>query len=417
MPVTKLVCPHCEKTVEIQASAVTRSRPCPECGQMVMLQMAEKSTKTKRRALLMGQAEPAAAASAEEPERTPTKSGMSRLEPSHEPQVLAGDAFERMRMDPEIHQFRRRLVIGGGTVAAIVIVLMILNLIRPVEVVSEKSSFSAALDRAGTSEAPVVKDGVSERPVAPMIAPEELLPPVSSGNLVFRPPGSQDLKTAKASTKAEAGANLARLAAAEEVIGKFLRAENWKQRAPLVRQATRVEPLMSIFYSKNADGPMAFDSLVEAKEISPMFSEHVVVFEGGGRRQATVEHTAEGPKVDWESFVGAGEMAWSDFLESKPGTPRLFRVLVSPAGHFENQFGDPSLLQCYSLRCVSEPGAKVVYGYVNKSSSLAREIDYWLQQSSDATVPMTLRLKFPLDATADFQVWVHQLVQSGWMIK
>jgi hypothetical protein len=110
-------------------------------------------------------------------------------------------------------------------------------------------------------------------------------------------------------------------------------------------------------------------------------------------------------------------MAWSDFIDSKPATPSLFRVLVSPAGHYENQFGNPAELACYSLRNISEPGAKVVYGYVSKSSPMAREIDYWVQKSNDATVPMILRLKFPLDATADFQVWIHQFVQSGWVLK
>jgi hypothetical protein len=83
---------------------------------------------------------------------------------------------------------------------------------------------------------------------------------------------------------------------------------------------------MSIYYTKNADGPMMFDSIVEAAEISPQFSEHVVVLEGGGRRWPPVEHTSEGPRVDWESFVGAGEMAWSEFLETKPASPKLFRV-------------------------------------------------------------------------------------------
>ena len=92
-------------------------------------------------------------------------------------------------------------------------------------------------------------------------------------------------------------------------------------------------------------------------------------------------------------------------------------MLVSPAGHYENQFGDPALLQCFSLRSISEPGAKVVYGYVDRSNPKARELDYWLQQSSDATVPMTLKLKFPLDAMVDFQVWIQDVVQPGWMVK
>ena len=73
------------------------------------------------------------------------------------------------------------------------------------------------------------------------------------------------------------------------------------------------------------------------------------------------------------------------------------------------------MLKCYSLRNISEPGAKVVYGYADKTSTLAKELDYRLQQSPDATVAMVLRLKFPPDATADFQVWIHQIVQAGWV--
>lgn len=392
MPVTTLVCPHCEKTVEIQASAVTRSRPCPECGEIVMLQMAEKSTKTKRRALLVGQNEPPAPASP-----PPTNA-------ADEPRPLPGDAFERMRMDPEIHQFRRRLVLGAALVTVIVVVLLIFAILRSSD--DQRQAKQPAEERSPLASA-----------AASMIQPEEIQPPVTSGNLVFRPTGSEELKTAQAATQKPSSDNLARLAAAEAVLGKFLQAPDWKQRALLVRDKLRVAPLMSAYYAKNADGPMPFDSIVEAADVSTKLSEHVVVFQGGGRRLATVEHTAEGPRVDWESFVGAGEMAWTDFIEAKPATPSLFRVLVSPAGHYENQFGNPAELACYSLRNISEPGAKVVYGYVSKASPMAKELDYWVQKSSDATVPMILRLKFPLDAPVDFQVWIHQFVQSGWVIK
>lgn len=242
MPVTTLVCPHCEKTVEIQASSVTRSRPCPECGQVVMLQMAEKSTKTKRRALLMGQNEPPTTTSLPRPEMTP----------AHEPQPLPGDAFDRMRMDPEIQQFRKRLLIGAGVVGVIVIVLVILSLLRP----------------PPPPKTPKVSPVAEEQKVpAAMIPPADVLPPVTTGNLVFRPPGSQELKTATTSGGGTgSSSNLAKLAAGEEVVGRFLRAKNWKERALLVRDRLRVAPLMSIYYSKNADAPMEFDSLVEANE-------------------------------------------------------------------------------------------------------------------------------------------------------
>lgn len=406
MPATKLVCPHCEKSVEIQVSAVTRSRPCPECGEMVMLQMAEKSTKLKRRALLMNQGEPV-----ETTTSTPSQD-------DQDPQPLQGDAFDRMRMDPEIHEFRRRLVIGAGLVGVMVIVLLAWHFFEAAtEDAARKRIFGEEHAGGGGTE-PQNGTGAAVQAAALMKAPENLQPAVTAGNLVFRPPGSDELKTAKAlPSQGDATADLAKLAAAEDVLGKFLQASDWTQRALLVRNRLRAAPLMSIYYAKNSDGPLAFDSLVEARELSPLFSEHVVVFEGGGRRLATVEHTLAGPQVDWESFVGAGDMAWSDFLEKKPASPLLFRVLVSPAGHFENQFGNPAALNCYSLRNISEPGAKVVYGYVDKSSSLAKELDYWLQQSDDATVPMVLRLKYPFDSAVDFQVWIHQFVQAGWVVQ
>lgn len=402
MPATTLVCPHCEKTVEIQVSSVTRSRPCPECGQMVMLQMAEKTTKTKRRALLMTQNEPAEPAA---------PAGTSRLEPSHEPQPLLGDAFDRMRMDPEIQQFRRRLLLGAGVVGFIVLILVVWSF-WPSATPSPKQAGS---QQPGNGAAPSANSGGTALPPGTSKMPsEEALPQVNSGNLVFRPPGSEALKTATA-LPTSPGGDLAKLAAAEEMLGKFLKTPDWKQRVVLVRDRLRVAQLMSIYYAKNADGPIEYDSIVEATELSPQFSQHVVVFEGGGRRVATVEHTPAGPRVDWESFVGAGEMGWSDFLELKQAAPTLFRVLVSPAGHFEHQFGDPAVLQCYSLRNISEPGAKVVYGYVAKSSTIAKALDYQLQQSPDATVPMMLRLKFPPDAPVDFQVWISQFVQAGWV--
>lgn len=405
MPATKLVCPHCEKSVEIQVSAVTRSRLCPECGEMVMLQMAEKSTKTKRRALLMDQAEPAAETVAEKP----------RV--ADEPQPLPGDVFDRMRMDPEVQQFRRRLVAG---VLFVGVVIVALTAWYVVETRKEEEARKKLLGAGQGEQLTGMEKDEKKADLPSMLPREEILPPVTSGNLVFRPPGKGGMRVSsgvdgeKESSPGSSG-NLAKLAAGEEALVKFLEAADWKQRAMVVRDRLRVAPLMGAYYAKNADGPIGFDSIVEATDVSPQFSQYVVVFQGGGRRSASVEHTPAGPLVDWESFVGAGAMPWSDFLESKPSSPQLFRVLVSPAGHFENQFGDPSTLKCYSLRNISEPGAKVVYGYVDRRSSLTKEIDYWLEQNEDETVPMVLKLKFPSDAVADFQVWIAEVVRAGWV--
>ncbi|MCB1209656.1 MAG: hypothetical protein KDK97_10035, partial [Verrucomicrobiales bacterium] len=108
MPVTRITCPHCESAVELQVSGVTRSRACPKCGEMVILQVAEKDQKVKRRALLMEQNVVAPEEPVEE----------------YSPQPIQGDVLERMKMDPELLTFRKRLITGtlvlGGLIAAAV---------------------------------------------------------------------------------------------------------------------------------------------------------------------------------------------------------------------------------------------------------------------------------------------------------
>lgn len=452
MPAVSLVCPHCEKPVEVQVTGVTRSRPCPECGEMLMLQVAEKNKKAKRRALLMGGAvpetpaettlqipsrklEPAAApkpaaataddsplppaskgsalpqppqapetaAESEEP-RPPTGSHARTLNfvPSHEPQVLPGDAFERMRMDPEIKEFRKRLIIGTGVVIACIALAFVIR------------SFTSGVD------GPVVEKTISQPGGAamPAMIEEEPAPaPVSDGSLVFKATGKQDFAkatTAEASSGPLSSQFTMDLALSLEVLRKFLAAPNWKERLAWSRPVNGLEERMVAFYAKNADGPVVHDNIVESREASGSFFEHIVVLEGGGRRTAMVEKTPKGPRVDWAAFVGVGEMGWSQFMEEKPIQPVTMRVMVSDGFYYENQFGSPRLLKSVEMRCISEPGAPVIHGYLERNSTASQQIEFWLKQSEGAALPLTLKLKYPLNAPSPKQVWVSEIVRQGW---
>jgi len=129
--------------------------------------MAEKSTKTKRRALLMSQAEPAEPAEPEPPK------------PSQEPQPLLGDAFDRMRMDPEIKEFRRKLLLGTGIVGAIVAVLVALSLFHSYsENKAKRELFGGENAQAKVEDTASPSPPVSKP--APLMAPEEALPAPSA---------------------------------------------------------------------------------------------------------------------------------------------------------------------------------------------------------------------------------------------
>ena len=438
MPAVSLVCPHCEKPVEVQVTGVTRSRPCPECGEMLMLQVAEKNKRSKRRALLMGGSVPetppestlkiparvAAAArieSAEAPppaEEQPAKASEAPAEaeeqrppadsharslsfvPSHEPQVLPGDAFERMRLDPEIKEFRKRLILGSGIVLGSIALVFLIRALT--------SSEDVGVNKATTRENETTPSLILEEEPPPA--------PVPDGSLVFKATGKQDF--AQATTSTSSGATSSQLtmdmALSVEALRKFLAAPNWKERLAWSRPVDGLEERMAAFYTKNADGPVAHENIVESKEASGDFFEHTVVLEGGGRRPALIEKTAKGPRVDWAAFVGAGDMGWSQLMEEKPSLPVTMRVMVSEGFFYENQFGSPKLLKCLELRCVSEPGAPMIHGYMERDSNAARQIEFWLKQSNGAALPLTLRLKYPLNAPSPNQVWVTEIIRQGW---
>jgi hypothetical protein len=204
------------------------------------------------------------------------------------------------------------------------------------------------------------------------------------------------------------------MALSVEALRKFLAAPNWKERLAWSRPVDGLEERMAAFYTKNADGPVAHENIVESKEASGDFFEHTVVLEGGGRRPVLVEKTAKGPRVDWAAFVGAGDIGWSQLMDEKPSLPVTMRVMVSDGFFYENQFGSPKLLKCLELRCVSEPGAPMIHGYLERDSNAAQQIEFWLKQSNGAALPLTLRLKYPLNAPSPKQVWVTEIVRQGW---
>lgn len=401
MPLVSAVCPHCENSVQFQVTHVTRSRPCPHCGNVVMLQVAEKSNRVKRKALLMETFE-------EEGDQAPEEK-VSEL--PYEPQPLTGEAFDRMRMDPEIQRMRSRLIVGGLAVFGLVALAAILHFTGLLDKLSAKKEFA---DKYGNVEqtATVAQDeafGFSV-PEKKSEVPDEMPERPISGKLIFSgldrgPSEGGRIKGAKSTPFSDQ----------RIVLENFLNAPDLNQRLPWVANRSVVEPAMKQYYQKRGDRPVDFDRLGKSSTAGDVATEHEVVLSGGEIRLATVVETPEGYRVDWPSFVALGEMEWSDFLAAKPSQPVLFRIKASPGGHFENQFGDPSWFRCVNLTHIDDPTGGIVFGYVEKSSNVGREIEHWLDLSGGQPIPLTVRLHFPSDAFSDKQVWITELVSSSWV--
>lgn len=418
MPVAHVVCPHCETPVELQVTTVTRSRPCPKCGELVFLQVAEKEQRVKRRALLV----------------TPTGAVDFDAEDGEKvfanPQPLPGDAFERMRQDPEILQTRKKLIIGLMVVGALVAAAGAYEWYRlshPAQAVDAAASGSEtdAAGKADGSEASASTQVLQARKILDEL---EGLGGVSvatrgddgAAGLAFKPvaessSGANPGVGQGAGAAATAGAR--DLRPALEALAGFLKAASVDERLRHVLDRPYVEQMMRSYYQKSADGPITFDRVDRSFDLGRGVSEHLVVLGEKNIRRAVVVETPEGPKVDWPSFVVYSEMDWQEFIASKPSRPVLFRLVASAADHYEGGFRDSTWVRCVRLSKIDAPNAPSLFGYVERRSIAGQALENWLREAGDKPFAITVRLKYPFAAEVDDQVWIADVLANGWVIR
>ena len=203
-------------------------------------------------------------------------------------------------------------------------------------------------------------------------------------------------------------------AAAETLVRKFLEATTVEALLPLVRDPAVAEERMRAFYPDGkveAPGLSQFDSSRELALIGNFIIFTVSTRDHEERAMALID-TAQGWKVDWESWVGWSAMPWETFLSAKPTSGQVFRVMLSPVDYYNFTFADET--QWQSFRLESPDQKHSIYGYVPRGSMLEQQIS---PDADTKNVPLMLALKFPPGATSDSQVEIERFVTDGWVEK
>lgn len=369
MPLTHLICPHCNENVELNVTSVTRSRECPYCGSVIMLQFSGQDSTVKRKPLLT----PSTKAEGEE-----------EAENSFEPQVLAIDPRNRMRHDPEVRARASRLKWGAVILGAILLLVVMGNYLhwwgagQPHETASKK-------------EEKVV--------YTPAVMPsQEEAPPV---------------QTSPASIKSEQQKAL-------KAVTAFLNATTVEERLDLVRDRSRMEDLLRAYYAQKGDKPIPFKSIepLEPESARATNFEFEVVLKDGSKRIATAGKTVAGTYlVDWGSLVLHSEMEWSEFMQARPTEPVFFRVLASEGDYFENEFDDPHTFGCLKLSDPRLSDSPPIYAYYAKGTTLGREIGFQIRSAFGREIPLILTLRFPQGSKSGNQVWVDERIAEGWVTR
>lgn len=382
MPATFFVCPHCEQHAEVQVTSVTRSRTCPSCGEVVVLQVPGKDKKSKRRAILIFSDEAPAPASAPVPE--PTVPGFSGAEAFAQP--IDGDVVERLKFDPEVRQLRKRLVIGAVTIVAAVLLTTLWHFYG--------GDFQGSAAFGNEDPAP--------RAPGPVVTTQE------NSRLTFTPKTAGETFQQLTSSKTQI-----------QLVERFLKATTVEDLLALVADVSAVEPAIRDHVARHPLAPIKYKDISAPTSANEHAGEQLVkvtLADGQQREVYLIEENGQ-PRVDWPSTVAWSEMEWSDFMTRKPTAPVVFRVLADEEGRYDNAFASKTMFRCLRLRDPANPASPPLYAYVERSSVLGSELDFLLRQLPELPAKLTLRLKYPTDATVPDQVWLDKVVTAGWVVR
>ncbi len=403
MPNVQFVCPHCEKHSEVHVASVTRTRACPHCGYSVLLQVPGSAPRTSRRALLV-------TPSKDEPPPMGTYTHVPGT-PAYMPKPLEGDAFERMKADPEIQAIRKQLISG----------LAVLGLLIAGVIAWHFVGDGVPEDQAATpviAEAPPVVAAQPSTAVLTSTLGEGMTNATGTknGSLTFLTAGGTVHSAPPAPTMA---VDQDKADQVRKVLSAFLAADTVDSLLVTVAYRTVVEAQLRSYYAEHPLVPLRATEIVPVENpLAPPNSMTMQVTLSSGRRVQAVVLAPDDRHlgVDWPSFVALSDMEWSQFITSKPTTATLFRVLAEPGDWYANGFGDSSKLCCLKLISPSDPLAEPFFAYTDRQGNLGQQIDSLLRGRS-APVPVTLRLKFSTYSEADNQGLLDSLVGSSWVIQ
>jgi hypothetical protein len=359
MPSVLFLCPHCEKHAEVQVTSVTRSRPCPYCGEAVLLQMGTKDN--RRRALLVGA-----------PELAPGVVDKP-LTPAYEPQTLEGEVFERMKMDPELRAFRNKLLTGVAVMVGLIIITVVMNV--------------------WLTPAPVERRGMM---VTGLVKTEE------GGELVL---GSPEPTTAPVSPTEAAQITVRKFFAAQSADVWLELVDEPQKWAAAIKRHVLIKPLKPL--------PVLGVTVEQAGKAGGVMSVHATLL-GGDKAEVHVLWKGQKALVDWPSFAGWSALGWDELIAQAPIQAVTVRVLAAQAERYEGEFADSGSLICVKLMDPLRSDSLPLFGYATRSSKEGQRVKALLGQSPSTVTKLMLAVRYPANPASKDQVWIDQVVAEGW---
>lgn len=207
------------------------------------------------------------------------------------------------------------------------------------------------------------------------------------------------------------------LSAAGALLEKFWHATEWTAKLECVHDPVRVRPLLQAYYETQRNKDPISGALAHSDQYR-IGNRNVLVLsyatsQPGSEVAVILFNEPDGSfRLDWESYVGWGDMTFLEFKTQRPSSPQLLRVSARYDDACKGEFSDPAKYLCVEL--VSPDGLYTLHGYCEKDTPLGASLIQTV--AGGASVKLTLRLASDAEAKAPDNARITGLVADRWLV-
>ncbi len=258
-------------------------------------------------------------------------------------------------------------------------------------------------------------------PAAPA-TPADNLPRVSLGDMA-KQSGSDDgsesvVLKEPLSVTLPLDANSPDVQQADDTLQQYWRAADWKSKIAFVHNPDRMRAIMEDFYEKQLGADPEYGALLNRGRYR-LDGTEILHFSYSCSRPGDILELAlkRGPDgkflLDWESYVGYSEMAWSALKKQRPTDPKLIRAFATVSDYYNYEFADKK--KFLSVNLLSPDGLASIHGYCERESPIGIALTRTLSRSTSMT-GIVLRIAYPEKAESDHCVLIKQFVSDRWLL-
>lgn len=204
----------------------------------------------------------------------------------------------------------------------------------------------------------------------------------------------------------------------ESTLRGFFEAPSVEAKLSYVRDAGRVRPLMEQYHRDRLPVRHHWKGLgwlLPVEEPGFRLGYAQAMFVDAEPVSLIIEEMHDGTfRVDWESSVRYGELDWSEFIQTQPTAPKLFRVIASRPRHAPSTEAP----QGSEVLEIKHPdNDNVIYAHFDRMDPKFESLLQQLQSGNWKDVPLTLKLCYIGPSTGgSSSVRIADVEGKGWLI-